>query len=228
MCFLVLVILLLNFPEPRCWVHIALSTVRIWTARLKESVPSKRIEIIQVANEMLVKPFRPICLFIKPSKSYSFTQPSSRNRPTWGLLYAGCILVPARGESDGSVFWELPWQGESWSQTVQTLGRAERGCRRERGLESVMEGFLEEVTFELRAETRWRKGKPAWCLGPAQKAGQADRRSSLEVVPRQALGSVQAGRAGRCGAQATWFQMEELGRAGQPCAGDPAGVILSP
>jgi len=37
-------------------------------------------------------------------------------------------------------------------------GKSREGRRRERDLESVMEGFLEEVTFELRAETRSREG----------------------------------------------------------------------
>ena len=48
------------------------------------------------------------------------------------------------------------------------------GHRREHGLEPVMEGFLEEVAFELRAETRLRERSrpPVW--GPAQKTGQGD------------------------------------------------------
>ena len=37
-------------------------------------------------------------------------------------------------------------------------GKSTEGRRRLRDLESVMEGFLEEVTFELRAETRSREG----------------------------------------------------------------------
>lgn len=173
-----------------------------------------------------------ICLFIRIkqiSLIHSFIH-SSFNQLHGACYTPGCVLRLMREICMALLSGKSPpSEGRTRSHVAQVLRRerwGQWGYRRERGQESAMEGFLEEVAFELSADTRAKR----WWASLLAREPNLRREQTGASEPRSLREAYPARGPGVCWrvVQATGFKWKQQRRSESVFREHWAGVTLSP